>query len=36
MQKFAVSEVLGGSDYNRNANSGTETNVAKLIFYGNL
>ena len=32
MQIFAVSEVSGGSDCNRNANSGTETDVAKLIF----
>ena len=32
MQIFALSEVSGGSDYNRNANSGTETDVAKLIF----
>ena len=34
VQIFAVSEVSGG--YNRNANSGTETDVAKLILYGNL
>ena len=32
MQIFAVSEVLGGSDCNRNANSGTETDVAKVVF----
>ena len=32
MQIFAVSEVSGGSDCNCNANSGTETDVAKLIF----
>ena len=32
MQIFAISEVLGGSDCNRNANSETETDVAKLIF----
>ena len=32
MQIFAVSEVLGGSDCNRNANSGTETDVTKLNF----
>ena len=32
MQIFAVSEVLGGSNYHRNAKSGTETDVAKLIF----
>ena len=31
-QIFAISEVLGGSDCNRNANSETETDVAKLIF----
>ena len=34
MQIFAISEVLGGSDCNCNANSDsrTETGVAKLIF----
>ena len=32
MQIFAVSEGPGGSDDNRNAKSGTETDVAKLIF----
>ena len=32
MQIFAVSKVSGGSDCNPNANSGTETDVAKLIF----
>ena len=32
MQIFAASEVLGGSDYSCNENSGTETDVAKLIF----
>ena len=32
MQIFAVSQVSGDSDRNRNANSGTETDVAKLIF----
>ena len=32
MQIFAVSEVSGGSDCNRNVNSGTENDVAKLIF----
>ena len=32
MQIFAVSEVSGGSGCNRNENSGTETDVAKLIF----
>ena len=32
MQIFAVSEVLGGSCCNRNTNSGTEIDVAKLIF----
>ena len=32
MQIFAVSEVSGGSDCNLNANSETETDVAKLIF----
>ena len=32
MNIFAVSEVLGGSDWNRNANGGTETDVAILIF----
>ena len=29
---FAVSEVSGGSDCNLKANSGTETDAAKLIF----
>ena len=32
MQIFAVFEVSDGSDCNRNTNSGTETDVAKLIF----
>ena len=32
MQIFAISEVSGGSYYNRNTNSGTETDVAKLNF----
>ena len=32
MQIFAVSEVSGGSCYNRDTNSGTETDVAKSIF----
>ena len=32
MQMSAVSEVSGGLDFNCNANSGTETEVAKLIF----
>ena len=32
IQIFAVSEVSGGLYYNRNANSGTETDVATLIF----
>ena len=32
MQIFAVSEVSSNSDCNRNANSGTENDVAKLIF----
>ena len=32
MQIFAVSEVSGGSDCNRNANSEIETDVATLIF----
>ena len=32
MQISAVSKVSGGSYSNCNANSGTETDVAKLIF----
>ena len=32
MQIFAVSEVSGGSYCNRNTNSGTETEAAKLVF----
>ena len=32
MKIIAVSEVSGGSYCNRNANSGTETDVAKLNF----
>ena len=32
MQIFTVSEVSGGSDCYCNANSGSETDVAKLIF----
>ena len=32
MQIFAVWEVSGGSYCNRNTNSGTEIDVAKLIF----
>ena len=32
MQIFAVSEGSGGSDCNHNANSGTGTDVAKLVF----
>ena len=32
MQIFAVSDVSDGSDCNLNANSETETDVAKLIF----
>ena len=32
MQISAISEVSGGSYCNRNANSGTETDTAKLIF----
>ena len=36
MQIFAVSEVSGGSYCNRNANNRTETDAAKLFFYGNL
>ena len=32
MQIFAVFEVSDGSFCNRNANNGTETDVAKLIF----
>ena len=32
MQIFAVSEVSGSSNCNHNANSGTETDVAKLTF----
>ena len=36
MQISAISEVSGGSYCNRNANSGTETDTAKLIFICNL
>ena len=32
IQIFAVSKVSGGSGCNRNANSGTETDVATLVF----
>ena len=32
MKIFAVSEVSDGSDCNCNANSGTETDIIKLIF----
>ena len=32
MQIFAVSEISGGSDCNRNVNSETENEVVKLIF----
>ena len=30
---FALSEVSGGSGYNRNANSGTESEVVKQTVY---
>ena len=33
---FAVSEISGGSYCNRNADSWTETDRAKLFLYGNL
>ena len=36
MEIFAVSEVSSGSYCNHNANSGTETDAAKLFLYGNL
>ena len=36
MQVFAVSEVSGSSYYNRNANSGTETDATNYFLYSNL